>query len=42
MLPRLAPLPLERRRDPFDHAGYVFELKYDGFGAVASLLYARH
>jgi bifunctional non-homologous end joining protein LigD len=37
VLPRLSPLPLERRRDPFDHPRYIFELKYDGFRALVFL-----
>jgi bifunctional non-homologous end joining protein LigD len=35
VLPRLAPLPLERRRDAFDDTRFVYELKYDGFRALA-------
>jgi len=37
VLPRLAPLALERLRDPFDDPQYVYELKYDGFRALAHL-----
>jgi bifunctional non-homologous end joining protein LigD len=29
------PLPLRRMREPFDHAEWLFELKYDGFRALA-------
>ena len=28
-------MPLQHRREPFDHADFVFELKYDGFRALA-------
>jgi ATP-dependent DNA ligase len=28
-------MPLQRRNLPFDDPNYVFELKYDGFGALA-------
>jgi len=28
-------MPLERRRRPFDHPEWIFELKYDGFRALA-------
>jgi bifunctional non-homologous end joining protein LigD len=31
------PQPLKSRRDPFDHPDYLFELKYDGFRALAYL-----
>jgi bifunctional non-homologous end joining protein LigD len=34
-LPRISPLTLTRRREPFDHPDWVFELKHDGFRAVA-------
>jgi ATP-dependent DNA ligase len=30
-----SPMPLERRREPFDHPEWIFELKYDGFRALA-------
>jgi bifunctional non-homologous end joining protein LigD len=33
--PNLTPLPLQRRRDPFDHRDWLFELKLDGFRALA-------
>jgi hypothetical protein len=29
------PMPLSRRPLPFDHAEWIFELKYDGFRALA-------
>jgi len=34
-LPTLTPLPLQRRREPFDHRDWLFELKLDGFRALA-------
>ena len=34
-LPQFQPMTLARTRDPFDHADFVFELKYDGFRALA-------
>src|SRR5437870_138290 len=34
-LPNFTPLPLKRRRDPFDHRDWLFELKLDGFRALA-------
>jgi bifunctional non-homologous end joining protein LigD len=35
LLPRITPATLGRRRDPFDHPEWLFELKWDGFRAVA-------
>ena len=34
-LPSFQPMTLARTREPFDHADFVFELKYDGFRALA-------
>ncbi len=34
-LPRITPAPLVVVREPFDHPEWVFELKYDGFRALA-------
>jgi bifunctional non-homologous end joining protein LigD len=34
-LPRIAPLKLTHRKEPFDHHDWLFELKHDGFRAVA-------
>ena len=34
-MPRFEPMPLARLRAPFDHPDWVFELKYDGFRALA-------
>jgi ATP-dependent DNA ligase len=28
-------MPLQRRREPFDHPDWLFALKYDGFRALA-------
>jgi bifunctional non-homologous end joining protein LigD len=35
--PRFGPMPLRRVREPFDHRDWIFELKYDGFRALAYL-----
>jgi bifunctional non-homologous end joining protein LigD len=35
--PVFSPQPLKSCRDPFDHTDYFFELKYDGFRALAYL-----
>jgi ATP-dependent DNA ligase len=34
-LPRISPTLLERLSTPFDHVDWVFEVKHDGFRAVA-------
>jgi bifunctional non-homologous end joining protein LigD len=34
-LPHITPLKLTRRHEPFDHPDWLFELKHDGFRAVA-------
>ena len=34
-LPQFQPMTLARTREAFDHADFVFELKYDGFRALA-------
>ena len=31
----LRPMPLKRHREPFSHADWLFELKHDGFRALA-------
>jgi bifunctional non-homologous end joining protein LigD len=36
-----APIPLQKRADPFDDPDWLFELKYDGFRALAVLDNAR-
>jgi bifunctional non-homologous end joining protein LigD len=38
-LPRITPLTLTRKREPFDHPEWIFELKHDGF---RSLAYVSH
>ena len=35
MLPPLQPMPLQKRPSAFDHPDWIFELKYDGFRALA-------
>src|SRR5215469_14633113 len=35
------PMPLGRKPLPFDNPAYLFELKYDGFGAIAVVEYGR-
>jgi hypothetical protein len=35
MIPTFTPMPLVRARQPFDHPEWEFELKYDGFRALA-------
>ena len=35
MIPLFTPMPLVRRREPFDHPEWIFELKYDGFRAFS-------
>jgi len=34
-LPRFQPMPLKVLREPFDHPDWLFEIKYDGFRALA-------
>jgi len=34
-LPQFLPMLLGRKSEPFDHPEYLFELKYDGFRAIA-------
>ena len=36
MLP-IQPMPLQRRREAFNHPDWLFELKYDGFRALAMI-----
>ena len=36
-LPRFEPMPLARLAEPFDHEDWIFELKYDGFRALAHI-----
>jgi bifunctional non-homologous end joining protein LigD len=35
------PMPLSRRAAPFDHAEWIFELKYDGFRSLAIVEHGR-
>lgn len=35
--PSFSPLPLSRRPAPFPHPDWIFEVKYDGFRALAHL-----
>ena len=37
MLPRIQPMRLTLRARPFDHPDYIFELKHDGFRALACI-----
>jgi ATP-dependent DNA ligase len=37
MLPVVHPIPLRRVAEPFDDPDWLFELKYDGFRALAYL-----
>ena len=34
-LPRIQPIIPTRRKEPFDHADWLFDVKYDGFRALA-------
>ena len=35
VLPQFSPMRLGIRREPFDHPDWLYELKYDGFRALA-------
>src|SRR5215470_11180343 len=35
------PMPLNRSREPFSSPEWIFELKYDGFRALAEIEYGR-
>ena len=35
MLPRTTPMPLVAVREPFDHSDWLYEIKWDGFRALA-------
>src|SRR5262245_56783073 len=37
MIPRLSALELQQIPTPFDHPDWVFEIKYDGFRALARI-----
>jgi bifunctional non-homologous end joining protein LigD len=41
MLPRIQPINPTRIAAPFDHSNFVFELKHDGFRAVAYIENAK-
>jgi hypothetical protein len=34
-------MPLGRKSEPFDHSEWIYELKYDGFRALAAVEYGR-
>jgi hypothetical protein len=40
-MPVFQPMPLGRKLLPFDGPAYLFELKYDGFRAIAVVEYGR-
>jgi bifunctional non-homologous end joining protein LigD len=40
-VPPFQPMLLQRRRDAFDHPDWLFELKYDGFRALAIIELGR-
>jgi len=40
-MPFYQPMRLGRKAEPFDHPEWIFELKYDGFPALAVLEYGR-
>jgi bifunctional non-homologous end joining protein LigD len=35
MLPSISPMRFSRRRDPFSHPDWLYEIKHDGFRALA-------
>jgi bifunctional non-homologous end joining protein LigD len=37
----LSAVPLNRSREPFSSPDWIFELKYDGFRAVAEIVHGR-
>jgi bifunctional non-homologous end joining protein LigD len=41
MFPQFKPMPLLKWRLPFDHPDWIFELKYDGFRALARIKSGR-
>ena len=41
MLPTVQPLKLDRRPEPFSHQDWLFEIKYDGFRALAQIEHER-
>lgn len=38
---QFTPMPLNRSREPFSSPDWVFELKYDGFRALAEIGFGR-
>ena len=40
-LPRFQPLGVGRRLAPFDHADWLFEIKFDGFRTIAYVEHGR-
>jgi bifunctional non-homologous end joining protein LigD len=40
-MPFLEPMPLGRKAEPFNHPEWIYELKYDGFRALAVVEYGR-
>ena len=40
-LPQFQPLPVARRREPFDHTDWIFEPKHDGFRCVEYVEHGR-
>src|SRR5690348_14133609 len=36
-IPRITPLVLKRRKEPFDNPDWLFDLKYDGFRALLEI-----
>ncbi len=34
-LPKVKPMPLVERSEPFNHPEWIYEIKYDGFRALA-------
>jgi len=40
-MPFYQPMPLGRKAEPFDHSEWIFELKHDGFRALAVVEYGR-
>jgi hypothetical protein len=37
VLPHFLPMPLRRLPEPFDHPGWIFEVKHDGFRGSAHI-----
>src|SRR5947208_8920738 len=41
MSPQLQPMPLRRRKSAFNHSDFIFEIKWDGFRALAVIEHGR-